>query len=514
MSFVNPRVLIFIVAYEAESTLVSVLERIPSSIGNLEVEILIIDDSSNDRTFEVGLLAAHSIRRRITVLYNPTNQGYGGNQKLGYEYALRHGFDFVVLLHGDGQYAPECIPALLSPLIDNSADAILGSRMMVTDSARRGGMPLYKRIGNRILTAFQNRLLGTNLSEFHSGFRAYRVTALQILPYQFNSNRFHFDTEIIIQLLLAGFRIGEVPVPTHYGNEICRVSGLRYAKDVVLTTIRSRMQRLNIFYDRRYDVNVPSNRRSVLKIGYVSSHTAALDAVSAGSTVLDLGCGPGELARELVRKGCVIDRAEHFAPVDGSRLPEFTAAVAPGSLDAWRRDYDFVLLLDVIEHLNSPEQFLDRLRKAAGSLDGRPRLIVTSGNIAFFIVRFQSLLGNFNYSRRGILNLANTRLYTFRSLRALFEQCGFRIERMHGIPVPFPVALGVSRLATLLVRLNSILIRLSRGLFSYQIFLVASPLPTVEALLNKSVAESVKRAAILRDPADETVGVSAPSRKL
>ena len=137
----KPRLLIFVVAYEAESTLANVLERIPDGLGSLDMEVLVIDDRSQDRTFEVGLLKADSIEHKVTILYNNTNQGYGGNQKLGYAYALRQDFDFVVLLHGDGQYAPECLPTILAPLIEGSADAVLGSRMMVPGAARKGGMP-------------------------------------------------------------------------------------------------------------------------------------------------------------------------------------------------------------------------------------------------------------------------------------------------------------------------------------------------------------------------------------
>src|SRR5262249_53946431 len=214
------KVLIFVVAYQAESTLAGVLKRIPPLPPDLDVEVLVIDDSSSDRTFEVGLRARVGGGQRITVLYNPTNQGYGGNQKLGYAYAIRNGFDFVVLLHGDGQYAPERIPNLLQPLIDGSADAGFGSRMRIAGAARRGGMPFYKYLGNRVLTWCQNRLLGTRLSEFHSGFRAYRVAALARIPFQYNANVFHFDTEIIIQLVLGGFRVVETPIPTYYGDEI------------------------------------------------------------------------------------------------------------------------------------------------------------------------------------------------------------------------------------------------------------------------------------------------------
>ena len=143
------RILIFVVAYEAESTLETVLARVPDSVFEHDTEVLVIDDSSRDRTFDVGVRSAQASRHRITVLYNPENQGYGGNQKLGYQYAIRHGFDIVVLLHGDGQYAPEAIPTLLAPILDGVADAVLGSRMLVAGVARKGGMPLYKFVGQQ-----------------------------------------------------------------------------------------------------------------------------------------------------------------------------------------------------------------------------------------------------------------------------------------------------------------------------------------------------------------------------
>src|SRR5205823_349592 len=256
----RPKVLIFVVAYQAEGTLAGVLERVPPITDDCDVEVLVIDDSSSDRTFETGLRSRAGSRVRVRVLYNPSNQGYGGNQKLGYAYAIRYGFDFVVLLHGDGQYAPEYIPSLLQPLIDGSADAVLGSRMLAEGAARRGGMPFYKFVGNKILTWCQNRLLRTRFSEFHSGFRAYRVSAIAKIPFEYNANVFHFDTEIIIQLLLAGFRILEVPIPTYYGDEICRVDGLRYARDVLLATIGSRLHGVNLLYDRKFDIDGLSNR--------------------------------------------------------------------------------------------------------------------------------------------------------------------------------------------------------------------------------------------------------------
>jgi glycosyltransferase involved in cell wall biosynthesis len=494
---VTRKVLVFVVAYQAESTLAAVLDRIPPLPPNVDLEVLVIDDASSDHTFEVGLRLQGSSDRRVRVLYNPTNQGYGGNQKLGYAYAIRNGFDFVVLLHGDGQYPPECIPTLLQPLLDGPADAAFGSRMMVKGAARRGGMPLYKFVGNKILTWCQNRLLRTNLSEFHSGFRAYRVSALAKIPFRYNSNVFHFDTEIIIQLLIGGFPIVEVPIPTYYGDEICRVAGMRYAKDVLLTTVGSRLHGMNLLYDRKFDIEGSANRHYTLKLGYRSSHTMAIDTVPDGARVMDIGCGPGLVAAELVKKRCVVAGVDQWPPIERGVFANFHVWREPEPLAVDLREYDWILLLDIIEHLTYPERLLDGLRESASGVDHRPRIIVTTGNVAFFIVRLQALLGRFNYGKRGILDLTHTRLYTFKTLRHLFEQCGFLVTRVEGVPAPFPLALGDNGISRVALGINELLIWLMPGLFAYQVFMEVIPLPTVDALLDASMGESTRRAGAL-----------------
>ena len=182
------RLLIFIVAYNAETTIEKVLGRIPESLHAADVEVLIIDDSSKDETFANGLrYQQQSSAFKITILRTPENQGYGGNQKLGYRYAIDNGFDIVALVHGDGQYAPEKLPALLAPLIRGEADAVFGSRIINKAAARAGGMPAYKWLGNQVLTRFQNGLLGTGLSEFHSGYRLYSTAALAQVPFEKNT---------------------------------------------------------------------------------------------------------------------------------------------------------------------------------------------------------------------------------------------------------------------------------------------------------------------------------------
>ena len=320
------RLLVFVVAYHAESTLTAVLERIPAALfETYDCEILVIDDASTDRTFAIGREYKRDHPEvALTVLRNELNQGYGGNQKIGYAYAIAEGFDAVALLHGDAQYAPEELPKLTAPIAAGHADAVFGSRMMVPGAAIKGGMPLYKYVGNRILTEAQNFVLGTRLSEFHSGYRIYSVSALKKVPFRLNSNDFHFDTEIIIQFLNAGARIVELPIPTYYGDEICRVNGMKYARDVMSATLRNAAHRAGVLYQRRFDTQVRETRYD-LKLNYASSHTYAIDAVPPGSKVIDIGGGSGGVAKELVRKelrGLRRGRQPAGPPGAGGQLPD------------------------------------------------------------------------------------------------------------------------------------------------------------------------------------------------
>jgi glycosyltransferase involved in cell wall biosynthesis len=488
------RLLVFVVAYYAESTLRWVLERIPRRIfEEYDCEALIVDDASEDRTFAIG----REFKREhpevpMTVLRNQYNQGYGGNQKIGYAYAIAEGFDFVAMLHGDGQYAPEELPRLMEPLRDGDAEAVFGSRMMQRWGALKGGMPLYKFVGNRILTALQNFMLRSRFSELHSGYRIYSVAALRAIPYRLNSNDFHFDTEIIIQLLNAKARIRELPIPTYYGGEICRVNGIGYAKNVLLATLKNALHRAGLLYQRRFDPHPVANSHYALKLGYASSHTYAFDAVPSGARVLDIGAGPGGLAEALRKKGCETALVDQFAPADPSDGVSLSLQDLDEPLTFDVGPYDHLLLLDVIEHLKQPELFLERLRS---QFDHQPKtLILTTPNVAFVVQRVALILGQFNYGKAGILDRTHTRLFTFRSLRYLLRDAGFRIKRVRGIPAPFPLVLGDGWLGRLAVNLNLALIRISKTLFSYQIFVEAESTPDVDFLLRDATSMSARTA--------------------
>ncbi len=506
------RLLIFIVAYNADRTLEEVLDRIPESVWAHGTRVLIIDDASQDRTFEVGLeYERRHPGRDIEVLFNPVNQGYGGNQKLGYQYAIDHGFDAVALLHGDGQYAPEKLAELARPVLDGEADAVMGTRMVSPRAALAGGMPLYKLAGNRVLTWLQNRLLGTRMSEFHSGYRVYSVEALRQIPFDLDTGDFHFDTEILIQLFRKGCRILEIPIPVYYGDEICHVNGIAYAWNVIRTTVSSRVHDLGILYQRKYDLRSPAEIYG-LKLGYRSSHSMAIERVPAGARVLDLGCGRGLLAAELAKKGCIVHGVDNLELAEAPGLAGFTRHdldQGPPALDL--SDFDVVLLLDILEHLHSPEAFLVALRRLPGATG--PQILISVPNIAFLPLRLRLLLGGFEYGREGILDLTHRRLFTVRSLERLLDQSGFRMEEVCGVPAPFPKALGNGRLSRALVALNRLAIPLSMGVFGYQLMATARALPTVRALLERSRDASADRRGDRppADPSHAATGAASPA---
>ena len=254
------KLLIFVVAYNAEKTIESVINRIPKKLSLIyDIEVLIIDDCSKDHTFKIckEILKSKKSYFKLNILYNPKNQGYGGNQKIGYHYSIKKKFDFVVLLHGDGQYAPEELPKLMSGLEKNKYDVVMGSRMINKKNALKGGMPFYKLVGNIVLTKVQNFLLNTKLAEFHTGYRIYSIKSLKKIPFHLNTQDFHFDTEILIQLFLINAKIKEISIPTFYGDEICHVNGIKYAFDVVKTTSTAALQdKFNLKIADKYKKNI------------------------------------------------------------------------------------------------------------------------------------------------------------------------------------------------------------------------------------------------------------------
>ena len=235
---------VLVVAYEASSTLEAVLNRIPDGFRSQINVILVCDDASSDDTYQIGMRVKQSRPDLpIEVIRRPVNLGYGGNQKAGYRWMIDHGLDVVVLLHGDGQYAPEYLPQMVEPIMSGRADVVFGSRMLQRGAALTGGMPKYKFVGNKVLTFLQNLLAGVRLSEWHSGYRAYAIHSLNGVGFELNADYYDFDTQIILQMIETRQRIIEIPIPTFYGDELSRVNGIRYGWRILRHTLQWRRSR-------------------------------------------------------------------------------------------------------------------------------------------------------------------------------------------------------------------------------------------------------------------------------
>lgn len=430
------RIGVLVVAYNAAATLASVLDRIPAEFVPRIDKVLVNDDYSEDSTYLVGLGYQQMSDLPLEVSRHPRNLGYGGNQKAGYRWATEHGLDIVVLLHGDGQYAPELLPELVAPLEREECDAVFGSRTMVQGAARKGGMPLYKYTGNRILTAFQNRVAGMDLSEWHSGYRAYSVAALRDIPFDQNSDGFDFDTQIILQLHEAGKRIVEVPIPTYYGDEICYVNGMRYARDVTRAVLRYRAHKMGLGQGETAFATAPYE----LKHDEGTSHGRILDwlARRPPGRILDLGCtngALGELLRAYGHEVVGVDHEKHEGV--GDRLDQFVEAdLDRGIPDEVGSEFDVVLAADVLEHVREPEQLL---AEARGRLQPHGTLVVSVPNFGHWYPRARVALGRFDYDRRGILDRGHLRFFTRRSFERLVARSGLQVRRRAATGLPLEV---------------------------------------------------------------------------
>ena len=233
------RIVVVLPAYNAAKTLEVTVREIPDVVD----ECILVDDNSRDETAEVAR------RLGLVVEVHPKNRGYGGNQKTCYAKALEHRADVVVMLHPDYQYTPLLVTPLATMIAYGVYDVALGSRIL-GGGALRGGMPLYKYVANRFLTAFQNFMMGAKLSEYHTGFRAFSKEVLRSLPLEQDSDDFVFDNQFLAQAVLRGARIGEISCPTKYFAEASSINFRRssiYGLGVLKTSLEFRLAKWGLY---------------------------------------------------------------------------------------------------------------------------------------------------------------------------------------------------------------------------------------------------------------------------
>jgi glycosyltransferase involved in cell wall biosynthesis len=463
------------------------MERIPSQLLPLFAEVFVIDDSSKDSTYGV----ATAIKNRyfgcnITVYRTPFNRGYGGNQKLGYLYCMEKGHDIVILLHGDGQYAPEYIPRVLAAF-QESTDAVFASRMLHKRMALEGGMPLYKWAGNQILTWFENRLLGMHLSEFHTGFRAYSVSSLARIPFVYNSDDFHFDTEIIIQAAAGKWKIQEVAVPTYYGTEQCHVNGLKYAFNCVKAVLKYQLVNLGLFYQRNYDFGLFESERYQFKRSRRSLHQHVINDCDfrPDMVTIELGANHGILSSHIAGKVQRHVAVDHFLPdLAGASVTRAIDLNTKFSQSFPAKSFDSCIALDVIEHLDEPESFLI---EAFNLLKVNAKLYLSTANICYLPLRFSVLFGQFNYGKRGILDRTHKRLFSVASFKKTITQYGFKIDSVRGFAPPLTDLISNRWWMRGLERIHAFLSRHFPNLFAYNFLVVATRMDGISDIFEMTV---------------------------
>jgi glycosyltransferase involved in cell wall biosynthesis len=470
-----PKFAVFLISYNASNFIERTIERIPLELQGAIEELFVFDDSSPDNTYEVakGIRENSPWKEQLFIYKNPKNLGYGGNQKVGYRYGIDKGFDYIIMLHADGQYAPEYIPDLMLAALEGKHQVVFGSRMINRKHALEGGMPLYKWVGNQILTRFENLILGTSLHEFHSGYRMYSTKVLKAIPFEENTNEFHFDSQIIVQCRALGAHMHEIPIKTYYGDEECNVDGMKYAKDVCLTVLEYRLHQLHLTRRSRYLVD----REFVYtrKNSPYSSHEKILSKIDKPGKALDLGSSNGLLSQAMKDKGVSCVCVDMVEPEKISKEIEEYHQVNLENYQQlkFEREFDYIILADVVEHIRNAPGLMTHIQKFLKE-DGK--IIVSVPNIAIWIYRLSLLIGRFNYGPKGTLDETHVRFYTRPTFIQLLERAGYKIKDMDYTGLPFEVvfeSVGKSRILRFVDAFYFALVKFWPKMFSYQFVAVA-----------------------------------------
>lgn len=429
----------------------------------------------NDPSFSIVSFETFQGRSRYLPL--------GLRHKLAFRYALESGFSRVFPVYLDEAFEPEFLLKLLGAYDDASLpEAVYGYRA-VGWGLKEPKLVFHKFWGSWFITQFQNWILSVQMSEFLSRYHSYSTDLLSRIPFERNSDGEHFTTELAVQCLAAQARILQVPLVTAKAQGKRTMGALGYLWGAAKLILHLRLMRMGFLYDRRFDLGT---WEYPAKSSAWSSHSQIEKRVAAGAKVLDIGCGKGLIAQRLIDKGCVVSGVDILEPGEtSSKLHQYLSVDLnrePERFFAWFREqrFDVIVMGDIIEHLVDPESFLEALRNSLSS-DHEPTLIISTGNVAFFIVRLMLLIGQFNYAPRGILDRTHTRLFTQKSFDRIFQQCGYEVLSKGWTSLPLSsLGGGLWRLGE---RISFQLAEWFPGAFAYQMIYQVRPLPTTYQML-------------------------------
>lgn len=449
MAALRNKILVYLITCDPKSALSLVSNNFSSSLisdSAHELEVLIIHDTSVDSTNKepyTNRLLGSSIP--IAIITNPFEVGHGGNQKLAFDYAIDGGFNILVSMQAIDKYTPENFIKLIEPLVTGEAQAVFGFE------------------AKRFLQILNPSILQPDCS-------AYYTKTLTTIPFHLNSNHHDFNIDVLIQLIIKGVEIKNISIPVSIGNDAHHFSFFEYTQKIIFCSLARKLHNLGIFYNPKYDLN-PSNPYQS-KFHFYSSHSKSLEYIKGNEKILSLGSGPIELVEPFIKKGARVSILDQYIDQDRSGNCEEAISIDLDSLDLnllkTNDRFDLILALDIIEHLKSPEKLLEALSRDKRLINAK--IIITTPNIAFIAIRAMLLFGRFNYGNRGILDITHTRLLTFRSLKRMLTQSGYKIEKLEGIPVPFPIVINSHKLSSALIAINNLLIKLAPSLFSFQIY--------------------------------------------
>ncbi|MBW2386234.1 MAG: methyltransferase domain-containing protein [Deltaproteobacteria bacterium] len=478
----RPRFGLFLFDCVDAETIRNTLTRIPEALDEwIEVVVVMLDLPG-----QAGLAGSMHPRTGrsfdLRVHHPPRTSSFGAARKEAFESAHREGLDHVIVMRADGLHPPERLPELVLEALRRPRELVL---------ATRGGEagPSGATLLHRAMTAAQNRILGLELSDYHTSFRVYPCDALDRIPYQLDSDGTPFDAEIIIQFRTLGVPIRELPALGGRRGDGSGNDSLQHGLGACAAAIGSRLHQIHITRDGRYLVD--HYIHYTLKLSDTSSHMQIVSAIRPGSLALDLGCSQGLLAEPLLEKNV---RVVGVDAGPGRRLADALAEYHQGDLEEpleipHEREFDYVICADVIEHLRNRAQLL---RSARRYLKEDGRLIISTGNVALWFYRLSLLVGRFEYGPRGVLDETHVRLFTGTTFRREVEKAGFRILKQRVTALPFEVVFQSTGRSPTLRRLASAyhaLARLWPSMFAYQ-YVLEAEITTLDAESTKPGANT------------------------